>query len=129
MTRPDERYQKRLTRLAGDVQEWKDSLDHVSTRCECRLDARPGFHSIDNAACTAGRRCRAMTVLVVRTHMGMVGVNTRHLAAADIPGMVRDLADLMADLSSTTDWLTFGQRLQSVVSTGQDPDHPSTRPL
>lgn len=121
MGNPDKhnaRMRTKLTPLAGDVASWADALAAVSDDCSCTLPDRPGFVPFDNVRCHAGRRCLAMTVLTVRTHMGMVHMNTRHLPASTVPGMVTDLAALFEDLPATTDWLTFAQTLQRIVTTG-----------
>jgi hypothetical protein len=112
------RMRMQLTPIATDIASWKEALDAVSPKCSCILPDRPGFVPFNNVRCDAGRRCLAMTVLTVRTHMGMVQINTRHLSAAAVPGMVDDLAALFADLLTTTDWLTFAQTLQRIVTTG-----------
>jgi hypothetical protein len=121
MGNPDKhntRMRAKLAPLAVDVASWKDALDAVSPACSCTLPTRPGFVPFDNVRCDAGRHCLAMTVLTVRTHMGMVHMNTRRLSAAAIPAMVADLAALFADLPTTTDWLTFAKELQRIVTTG-----------
>jgi hypothetical protein len=121
MGNPDKhnaRMRAKLAPLAVDVASWKDALDAVSPECSCTLPDRPGFLPFNNVRCDAGGRCLAMTVLTVRTHMGMVQMDTRHLSAAAVPPMVGELAALFVDLSTTTDWLTFAQTLQRIVTTG-----------
>lgn len=126
VTARDDRLRARLGPLAVDVRAWKDALDAVSPRCTCTLSTEPGYTAVDNATCPAStRRCRSMVVLTVRTHMGMNRIPTRALAAADIPRMVQDLADLLAGLDDVTDWIAFGTRLQATIRTGRDPDRPS----
>jgi hypothetical protein len=128
MGKPDkhhDRMRAKLAPLAVDVASWKDALDAVSPACTCTLPDRPGFLPFNNVRCDAGGRCLAMTVLTVRTHMGMVQMNTRHLSAAAVPPMVGELAVLFVDLPTTTDWLTFAQTLQRIVTTGTSAPTPA----
>ena len=123
----DERMRRRLSAYAAAVAQWKDARDHVSKNCVCVLPTIPGFQPFDNVDCRAGRRCLAMTVLSIRVAMSALRIDTRKLAAADIPQMVDDLAALFAELPSTTDWLAFANRLQAIATTGRDPN-PATAP-
>lgn len=123
-TTHDERMRARLAALADRVVEWKKAVDRIDPACVCVLDATPGYGALNNPSCRSGRRCRGMTVLVIRTHMGMLRVGGRHLANSHIPDLVDDLADLMADLPATTDWEAFATRLAAALDTGRDPNNP-----
>lgn len=117
----DERMRLRLTALADEVRTWCKAIDHVDPACRCRLAEQPGFQALDNVDCRSGRRCLGMTVLVVRTHMGMLRLNTRHLAAAQVPPMLADLKALFDELPTTTAWRPFAERLAATLDTGRDP--------
>lgn len=128
MTTRDDRMRTRLADLAGHAQEWRAALAKVGPGCTCPLSTEPGLHPLDDPSCPRRQPCRAMTVLIVQTHMGMCQVRTRHLPAAAIPALVDDLAALLGELPAITDWRAFATRLQAVVTTGRDPHRPTDQP-
>lgn len=122
-----DRIRARLRAFAQSVADWKAAIDRISPDCTCELSPIPGFHPINNVQCHEGRRCRAMTVLTVRMHMGHLRVSTRAFSAAQIPALVTALAALMDELPTTTDWQAYAQRLATLLDTGRDPA-PATVP-